>query len=299
MSFALVMVCPADDLDYLSSLCFDGGALGVETQEPGMLLMPGTPALPEGRGRCIAHFNEKEEAQACADSIADEMPALEIPAPLEIAAEDWSTSWRVHHKPTRIGPRAWVHPPWDVPSIAKGEVAVIIDPGMAFGTGAHATTALCLERVDELMQEIPGADLLDVGTGTGIIAMLAVKLGAGARVCGTENDAVAIDVAKEGAQLNGLAPDRISWQLRSCDDLPAPYDKPFPIVIANILLNTLVELAPQIAGKVAPGGHLVLSGLLAHQGQGEDAQAAYEAQGLKPFARKEREGWLRVELVRA
>ena len=108
---------------------------------------------------------------------------------------------------------------------------------------------------------------------------------------------MAIDAAEEGAALNALTPDRISWQLRDCDDLPAPYDKPFQIVIANILLNTLVELAPQIARKVAPGGRLVLSGLLAPQG--DEAAEAYVAQGLKAVSRHERDGWLRVELARA
>ena len=297
MSFALILMVPEPELELVSSLCFDEGALGVETQEPGMLLMPGTPPLPEGRGRCIAHFNDRTEAENAAAILAGELPELEIPPPVEIVAEDWSVSWRVHHKPTRVGPRSFVHPPWDIPEIGPNEVRVAIDPGMAFGTGAHATTALCLERVDELMQEFPGADVLDVGTGTGIIAMLAVKLGAGARVCGTENDPVAITVAKEGCALNGLAPSRIAWELRDCDDLPAPYDASYKIVIANILLNTLVELAPQIASKVARGGRLVLSGLLAHQG--DEARDAYVAQGLTPFARKDRDGWLRVELTRA
>jgi len=295
MSFALVLLVPELELELVSSLCFDEGALGVETQEPGMLLMPGTPPLPEGRGRCIAHFQDEHGAAQAATALAGELPELEIPAPVEIVAQDWSVSWRAHHKPSKTGPRSWVHPPWDVPEIGTGEVGVIIDPGMAFGTGAHPTTSLCLERVDELLREIPGADLLDVGTGTGVIAILAVKLGAG-RVCGTENDAVAIAVAKEGCALNGLGPHRIAWELRDCDALPSPYDKPYPIVVANILLNTLVELAPQIARKVGPGGHLVLSGLLVPQG--EEAQDAYMRQGLTPVARKEREGWLRLELTR-
>ena len=303
MSFALIALCPAEQIDDVAARCFELGALGVETQEPGMLLMPGTSALPENTARFIAHFDSREAAgEARAELIAEqreasggELQGHEIPQPIEIAEQDWSVAWRAHHKPLRIGPRAWIHPPWEIPDAAPGEVRVAIDPGMAFGTGAHPTTWLCLERADELLREQPGADLLDVGTGSGVIALLAARLGAG-RICGTENDPVAITVAKEGAALNGFAPDRIGWELKDCDDLTAPYDRPYPIVIANILLNTLVELAPQIARKVAPGGHLVLSGLLAHQG--DEAQAAYVAQGLTPLARKEREGWLRVELAR-
>jgi ribosomal protein L11 methyltransferase len=170
---------------------------------------------------------------------------------------------------------------------------VLIDPGMAFGTGSHPTTALCLERVDELLAQAPGADALDVGTGSGVIALLAVKLGAG-RVCGTENDPVALEAARRGAELNGIRPERIDWALADPDELPGG---PYRIVVANILLNTLVELAPAIARKVAPGGRLVLSGLLSSQAA--EAEAAYAAQGLLPAGRAERDGWVRVELSRA
>jgi len=129
--------------------------------------------------------------------------------------------------------------------------------------------------------------------GSGVMALLSVKLGAG-RVCGTENDPVALEAARRGAELNGLAPDRIWWALTDPDELPAP---PYRIVVANILLNTLVELAPAIARKVARGGRLVLSGLLPPQAG--EAEAAYAAQGLVPAGHTERDGWIRVELSRA
>ena len=295
MSYSLVFTAPEPELELAAALLFELGALGVEVQEQGMLLMPGTPPLPEGRGRAIAHFEDLATAASAAQALALELPVLEIPPPLEIAAQEWSVAWRVFHKALRVGPRSWVHPPWELPESAPGEVCVAIDPGMAFGTGSHPTTSLCLERTDELLALRPGADLLDVGTGSGVIAILAAKLGAG-RVCGTENDPVALTAAREGTALNQLAPARIAWELRDCDALPAPYDVGYGIVVANILLNTLVELAPQIARKVAPGGALVLSGLL--KTQGDEAEAAYRALGLVPAGRKERDGWVRVELAR-
>jgi ribosomal protein L11 methyltransferase len=295
MSFSLVFTAPEEDLDLCSALLFECGALGVEVQEHGMLLMPGTPPLPEGRGRAIAHFEDKESALEAGEAICAQFPALELPPPFEVAAQEWSVAWRAFHKALKVGPRSWVHPPWERPQSGPGEVCVVIDPGMAFGTGSHATTSLCLERVDELLAGRPGASLLDVGTGSGVIALLAAKLGAG-RICGTENDPVAIAVSKEGAQLNGLPEGRIAWELRDCDQLPPPYDTPYDIVVANILLNTLVELAPQLARKVAAGGRLVLAGLLS--AQGDEAEAAYAAQGLLPAGRKERDGWVRLELER-
>ena len=281
MSWALVLVAPPEDLEIRAAQLFDQGALGVELQEPGMALMPGTPPLPEGCGRAIAHFASAEDASESARLFGAE-------APVEVPEQDWSVAWRTHHRPMQVGPRSWVHPPWEKPP--RPGVAVAIDPGMAFGTGSHPTTALCLERCDELLSRFPGADLLDVGTGSGVIALLAKMLGAG-RVVGTENDPVSLEAARQGAALNGIG--GVDWVF--AED-PAAVPGRFKIVIANILLNTLEELAPAIAGKVADGGRLVLSGLLA--AQGDAAERAYVAQGLRPVARKEREGWLRVELSR-
>ena len=251
MSWALVLVAPPEDLEIRAAQLFDQGALGVELQEPGMALMPGTPPLPEGCGRAIAHFASAEDASESARLFGAEPP-------VEVPERDWSVAWRTHHRPMQVGPRSWVHPPWEKPP--RPGVAVAIDPGMAFGTGS------------------------------GVIALLAKMLGAG-RVVGTENDPVSLEAARQGAALNGI--DGVDWVL--AED-PAAVPGRFKIVIANILLNTLEELAPAIAGKVADGGRLVLSGLLA--AQGDAAERAYVAQGLRPVACKEREGWLRVELSR-
>ena len=119
-----------------------------------------------------------------------------------------------------------------------------------------------------------------------------MKLGAG-RVCGTENDPVALEAARRGAGLNGIPSERMRWALADPDQLP---EAPYRIVVANILLNTLIELAPAIARKVASGGRLVLSGLLA--AQADEAEAAYAALGLSPAGRAQRDGWARVELSR-
>ncbi len=286
MSWALVVTAPPDELELLAARLFELGALGVELQEPGQPLMPGTPELPAGMGRCIAHFGERESARTAGGEVGRGEAAVEV------EEQDWSVAWRKHHRPARVGPRSWVQPPWEDAPAAPGEARVLIEPGMAFGTGSHPTTALCLERLDELLAARPGAAVLDVGTGSGILALLAVKLGAG-RVCATENDPVALEVARRGAALNGLPPGRVLWTSCDPDEVPGP---PYDIVVANILLNTLVELAPQIARRVAPGGVVVLSGLLSPQAA--EAEAAYVAQGLAPARRAERDGWARVELSR-
>ena len=281
MSWALVVLAAPGEVETLAAGLFDRGALGVELQEPGMSLMPGTPPLPEGRARAIAHFRERGEAREAAQALGAEEP-------LEVPEQDWSVAWRGYHRTMRVGPRSSVHPPWEA-APASG-VAVAIEPGMAFGTGSHPTTALCLERCDELLLESPGMDVLDVGTGSGVIALLAKKLGAG-RVVGTESDPVALEAARQGAALNGIA--GVAWMLTAD---PGAVPGRFGIVIANILLNTLEELAPALATKVGRGGRLVLSGLLASQA--EAAERVYAAEGLRPAGRKERDGWVRVELTR-
>jgi len=278
VSWALALSAAEDVLEIAAAELFELQALGVEIED--------RDTLPAGPSRCVAHFTEREDAFAAASALRAAFPALEVPAPLEIPAQDWSTAWRRFHRPVRVGARSWVHPPWEPPEAAPGDVLVSIDPGMAFGTGSHPTTALCLERIDELLR--PGLSVLDVGTGSGIIAILASRLGA-ARVVGTENDPVALAVAAENARIN-----RATVDFRLCD--PEAIDGVFDVVVANILLNTLVALAPQVARKVAPGGRLVLSGLLPLQGG--LAEAAYEPHGLCPAGRRERDGWLRVELSR-
>jgi ribosomal protein L11 methyltransferase len=287
VSFALVVAVSEDELEIVSAELFEQGALGVEIQDRETLLMPGTPPLPPGAGRCIAHFAEREDAVRAASALAG--PSIE---PIEVVDRDWSVAWRAHHKPLRVGPRTWVHPPWEVPAARDGEVRVAIEPGMAFGTGSHATTALCLERLDELLAERPRADVLDVGTGSGVLAIAAVLLGARC-VCGTDNDPIALQAARSAAATNGLAPERIEWR---GDSDPGEMAGVFGVVVANILLNTLVELAPSIAAKVAPGGRLVLSGLLGDQG--EAAAAAYQGEQLRFVQRRERDGWALVELER-
>jgi ribosomal protein L11 methyltransferase len=276
LSWALVLVAPLDELEILAAELFELGASGVELQEPDMQLMPGTPALPEGKGRAIAHFADRADALHAAAELRAE-------APVEVPAQDWSTAWRAHHKKIQLADDLSIAPPWE-----KG--SLIIEPGMAFGTGSHATTMLCLLRMRELLLESRGADLLDIGTGSGILALLAQHLGAG-RVCATENDLVALEAARHNAALNAVS--RVEWRL---EENPGRIEGQFGIVVANILLNTLEELAPRIASKVKPRGRLVLSGLLADQG--DAAERAYVKQGLRPILRRQREEWVLVELER-
>lgn len=173
-----------------------------------------------------------------------------------LADEDWASSWKAHYKPLKLGRNLWVCPSWIAPPEPEA-INIILDPGLAFGTGDHPTTALCLEWLAE--QNLQGKDMIDYGCGSGILSIAALKLGARAAL-GVDIDEQALEVSRRNAILNGVS-DRFQTFLPAA--LPA--DAGADIVVANILARPLVELAPGIMARVRPGGWLALSGLLREQ----------------------------------
>lgn len=223
--------------------------------------------------------------QAWAVEMPDE-PCPDIEFEL-LADRDWEREWMDGFQPLRMGQRLWIVPSWhDAPD--PEAVNLLLDPGLAFGTGTHPTTALCLEWLDSLacQGELGGCEVLDVGCGSGILAIAALKLGA-AHAVGTDIDPQALLASRDNAERNGLEAPRLTLAY------PEEHQpRPFPVVIANILAGPLVELAPMIAGQVAPGGRLALSGILATQA--DDVLDAYHDQGLAMENPVEREGWVRL-----
>ena len=193
--------------------------------------------------------------------------------------EDWAHSWMAHYKPLEVGRRLWVVPSWCTPP-QPDAVNLILDPGLAFGTGDHPTTALCLEWLSK--QTLSGKTLLDYGCGSGILSIAALKLGAAAAYA-VDIDPLALDVTRRNAVHNGL---HAGLTVMSPSSLSQDFQA--DIVIANILMGTLIELAPDIKGRVRAGGSLALSGLLA--GQEREVRAYYEP----PFALSlsERQKWV-------
>jgi ribosomal protein L11 methyltransferase len=169
-----------------------------------------------------------------------------------------------------------------------GAAEVVLDPGMAFGTGTHATTSLCLAAIDAFLSRRPGASVLDVGTGSGLLAIAARKLGAG-RVAANDNDPIAVAVAAENAERNAAA-------LELTGDPPSTIPGSFDLVVANILANVLVELAPDLARRAAPGGEVVLAGVLVPQEA--EVAAAFLAQGLEALPGERRGEWSLLRFLR-
>jgi ribosomal protein L11 methyltransferase len=282
-SYAITVEVAQGDAEDCAALFLDQGAQGAEVHDGSIEPMPGAPRPLPGRAYVVAFFARREEAQAAGDARGLGGGVVEIPD------QDWGATWREGLAPALIG-RVYVRPSWIAAPPPPGTVEVILDPGMAFGTGTHPTTRLCLEALGVLLVEMPGVDVLDVGTGSGLLAIAAKKLGA-RRVAGTEEDVVALRVAEENADQNGVV-----LELRL--DPPEAVPGSFPIVVANILANTLVALAPAIASRVAPGGVVLLAGVLA--GQEEEVRAAYAQHGLvRERARERSDGEWRLLAMRA
>jgi ribosomal protein L11 methyltransferase len=201
---------------------------------------------------------------------------------------DWTDAWKAHYVPQRIG-RVVVMPSWIDEPVAAGQVAIQLDPGMAFGTGLHPTTRGCLTLLQEL-EPMP-ASVLDVGCGSGILAIAALALGA-QRATGLDTDPLAVEAARANAAANGMA-DRL---LVARGSLPEAAAERYPLVLANLVAAVLVELAGRLADRVEPGGTLLASGIIEPRA-GEVLEALADA-GLRPAERRDDGEWVSLRLER-
>ncbi len=196
----------------------------------------------------------------------------------------WEETWKEHFQPIRCGPRLWICPSWEQAPEPEA-INVVIDPGLAFGTGSHPTTALCLRWLQE--QTLADTSVIDYGCGSGVLAIAACLLGA-TRVIAVDNDRQALEVTRENARLN-----QVGDKLLAClpEELEALAPPAANIIMANILANPLIELAPHLLTLTAIGGKLCLSGIL-------DAQYDEVAKAYKGTCRfdepEEQEGWVRL-----
>ncbi len=289
------IVTDAGHAEALSDSLLGAGAIsvGVEDAEAGtesetpQFGEPGSPLDPSTRplwrlSRVVALFEpESDIAERIAAAIREagiaEPPEIRLD---EVAEQDWVRLTQSQFDPIRINDRLWIVPSWHT-APAPDAINLELDPGLAFGTGSHPTTHLCLEWLCDTVRG--GESVLDYGCGSGILALAAAKLGA-ADVLGVDIDQCAIEAAADNATRNKVA-------LRLAHSRQ-PLHGTFDIVVANILTNPLCVLAPLLAARVAAGGHIALSGVLASQA--EQVIAAY-APHLALKVGASRDGWLRLE----
>ncbi len=256
---------PAGQVDLVSDLLCSEGCIGVNVEERKLdtFIVPGPDEdVPESY-TIRAYFPAEGDDVPTPERIVDllrstlpELPADRIDA-TRVFQEDWAEGWKQHFSALRFGPRLVVKPTWEEWPAQKDEAVVSLDPGMAFGTGSHETTRLCLQALADRFEASPApVAVLDVGTGSGILAIAAARLGA-TRVLGCEIDVDACRVARENVALNGVA-DRVEVTDRAIEEIDGVFD----LVIANIMAEENVRLAGELVARLAPQGQLILSGIL-------------------------------------
>lgn len=285
----LVAELPREHAEALSDALVELGALSVSVEDadadtPDEQPLFGEPGLVPERtawqhSRVIALVDATQDPAVLLAAAANEAglartPRFEL---REVEEQDWVRLTQSQFEPIHIGEKIWVVPSWhDAPQ--PDALVLELDPGLAFGTGSHPTTRLCMEWLEQTVQ--PGQTVLDYGCGSGILAILAKKCGAGS-VTGIDIDPQAVEAARHNSERN-----RADVTYGLPDDCP---DGEFDIVVANILSNPLKLMASMLASKVKPGGRIALSGVLARQA---DEVASVYARYIDITVWREHEGWV-------
>lgn len=272
-----------EDLGALSITLADANA---DTPDERAIFEPGVGETPLWNDVVLqVLFAAGSDRAGLVHALADLVPELapDHIAFREVADQDWTRAWMDQFQPMRFGRRLWIYP-WNVDPAATDADAVIVrlDPGLAFGTGTHPTTALCLEWLDAT--DLAGKTVIDYGCGSGVLALAAVKLGA-ARVIAVDNDDQALAATRDNAQRNGIS-DKVD--LYTPDAMPADAAD---VLVANILAGPLHDLAPRFAGLLKPDAALALSGIL--NGQEHELLARY-GEWFDDLGVVTREDWARI-----
>ena len=284
-----VLEVSRDDAEALSEALFDLGALSVSVEDadadtPEEQPLFGEPGheptrLAWNRSRVVALLADDADPALLVAAAANEIKLSPVPAYTvrEVEEQDWVRVTQSQFEPIHIGEHIWVVPSWhDAPE--PDAVVFELDPGLAFGTGSHPTTRLCMEWLEQHVQ--PGERTLDYGCGSGILAIVAKKLGAGETV-GVDIDPNAVDASRYNAERN-----HVDATFALPDDAP---EGTFDLVVANILSNPLKLMAAMLCARVRPGGRLILSGVL--ERQAEEVAAAY-ASAIPLTVWRARDGWV-------
>ena len=294
---------PADRLDRVCDILTANGMAGLVVEEEGDFLRfleqnrqywdyvdEGLAARMKGASRVKFYVPDNEAGQTQLRQCLAGLEEYE-PQTVSLREEDWATSWQKYYQPIPVGKRVYIVPDWmrgqEVP---EGRVPLYLNPGLTFGTGAHPTTQLCLELLEEALR--PEDKVLDLGCGSGILAIAALALGA-SRAVGVDIDSKAADVAFENAALNGVGPDRLSvyaGDVLSDKKLAARLEPgQNRVVLANIVADVIIPLSATAGQFMTDGGVFLTSGII--DGRQEEVKAALEQNGFSIVRHLERGGW--------
>jgi ribosomal protein L11 methyltransferase len=278
------------------------GHQGVAIEQAGFPLETWEDEVPRpDRLMVRAYFPEDDQADAAKAQIEAALGHLNwlypMPTPQYrvIDEQDWAEAWKVNYHPVRLGHHILIRPLWVEVTPEPDDVVIALDPGMAFGTGTHPSTQLVLEAAEELVPTLPGAKVLDLGCGSGILAIGAIKFGA-ATVRAVDIDPIAVKVTRENAEVNGVA-DKITADEGSLA-LILSEGVAYDLALVNILAKVIVMLCGEGLGEVVrPGGVAVFGGII--EEQAAEVETALRTTGLIPYKRRMSGDWVVIEARKA
>ncbi len=286
----LAISVASESSETLEAMLWDTGAVSVTLMdaEDQPLFEPGPGEVPLWANMTVtAMYEDDVDTESLAETLR--IQGYEVLYTDELGDRVWEREWLTQFKPMKFGQHLWICPSGY--SVDEPDAVILhLDPGLAFGTGTHPTTALCLEWLDSHLT--PGQSLLDFGCGSGILAIAGRLLGA-KNIVGVDNDPQALVATEDNAQRNGVQDDLqacLPEAFSNADHYPAEFD----VVVANILAQPLVDLSHQLSRRVAPGGDLVLSGIMSSQK--DWVRRAYQ---LEFVSEKEFDGWVCLHFRRS
>ncbi|HTK89210.1 MAG TPA: 50S ribosomal protein L11 methyltransferase [Verrucomicrobiae bacterium] len=285
----LTVPTTAETTEGLTNFLWEQGALGVVEEE--------TPSAPPRLRAFYAASVSSTALLGAVEAYRAGLRAMQFVLGGDaevhpIHDEQWASAWQQSFPPLCVGDRLFVAPPWEAAPTPAGRRRIVIEPGRAFGTGHHGSTESCLALLDRWLAAKPAGRVLDIGTGTGILAVAAVALGA-PRVTAIDLDPDAISAARQNAAANGVG-DLIDVSTGGPESLPRP--AAYDLVLANILTHTHLALVREYRRRVAPFGALVLGGMLV--GEDDQVTRALVPHGFTPRESLERDGWAASLMVR-
>ena len=295
---------PADRLERVCDILTANGMAGLVVEEEGDFLRfleqnrqywdyvdEGLAQRMKGASRVKFYVPDSEQGQR---QLRQYLAGLEEyePQTVSLREEDWATSWQKYYQPIPVGRRVYIVPDWmRGQAVPEGRTPLYLNPGLTFGTGAHPTTQLCLELLEQVLR--PGDRVLDLGCGSGILAIAALALGASQAV-GVDIDPKSVDVAYENAALNGIGRDRYTVRAGDVRSDKALVEElagtgPYRVVLANIVSDVIIPLSAQVGRYMSSDGIFMCSGII--DTRADEVEGALKKNGLTILERIERDGW--------